>query len=601
MSTLRLYLRVLGLLGPERRLAITLALANLALAGVYFLEPMLFGRVVDALAAPQGHATRLIALWALAGFGGVLASVWVSLHADRLAHRRRLAAIAGFFEHAAALPLSFHGEHHTGRLSRIMQAGSGNLFGLWLGFFREHLATLLSILVMVPIALAMNWKLAVLMIALMVSFAVFNTIAVRRTHEAQAEVEELHHEISTRAGDVFGNVSVVQSFTRVGAEVVSLKQLMARVLTAQYPVLRGWAILSVINRASSTLTIVAIFALGAGLHGKGEVSVGDIVSFVGFSLMLIGRLEQFASFVSGLFFQTHSLRNFFDVLDQQAGVRDAQAALDLPRARGEVEFTGVDFGYDANVAALTDLNFHVKAGSTIAIVGPTGAGKSTALSLLYRAHDPQRGTIRIDGHDIRDLSIDSLRRNIGVVFQEPGLLYRSILENLRIGNPDADLSRVEAIARDAQAHAFISAKPEGYDTSVAERGRSLSGGERQRLAIARAMLKDAPILILDEATSALDNATEARIQRVFAKLTQGRTTFVIAHRLSTVRNADQIFVLDQGRLVERGRYDELVAQGGLFAELAQQGKFAPDAIANDGDETELDSDVATPASLALAA
>ncbi len=583
MNVLRLYLRVIGLLAPERKLAITLTLANLALAGIYFLEPLLFGQVVDALGAGAGaDAPRLIALWALAGFGGVAASVWISLHADRLAHRRRLAAIELFFAHGASLPLSFHGENHTGRLSRIMHGGVGNLFGLWLGFFREHLATLLAILVMVPVALYMNWKLALLMVGLMTSFAVFNAIAIRRTHKAQAEVEELHHEISTRASDVFGHVGVVQSFTRLGEEIGALRQMMARVLGAQYPVLRGWAVLSVLNRAASTLTIVAIFALGANLHAKGEVSVGNIVSFVGFSLMLIGRLEQFAGFISGLFFQTHSLRNFFDVLDTRPAIASQADAIDLGRARGDVVFDDVSFSYapadGMPVQAVRNLSFRAAAGSTVALVGPTGAGKTTALSLLYRAYDPQSGCIRIDGTDLRSLELDSLRRNIGVVFQEPGLFYRSIAENLKVADPHATPAQIEAAARAAEAHGFISAKPEGYDTLVAERGRSLSGGERQRLAIARAMLKNAPILILDEATSALDNGTEARIQKALTGLSQDRTTFVIAHRLSTVRNADLILVLDQGRLVESGRFDQLIAQGGLFAELADQGRFAPDAV-----------------------
>ena len=594
MSILRLYLRVLGLLAPERKLAITLALANLALAGVYFLEPMLFGRVVDALAAPgPSHAPRLIAWWALAGFGGVLASVWVSLHADRLAHRRRLAAIAAFFEHAAALPLAFHGEHHTGRLARIMNNGVSNLFNLWLSFFREHLATLLSIFVMIPIALAMNWKLALLMIALMVSFAVSNAIAVQRTHKAQGEVEELHHEIATRAGDVFGNVTVVQSFTRLSAEAAALKEMMTRVLAAQYPVLRGWAILSVLNRAASTLTIVAIFALGTSLHARGEVTVGGIVSFVGFSLMLIGRLEQFASFISGLFFQTQSLHDYFAVLDQRPAIVEPADAIELPRVRGEVVFDRVSFGYDPVQPALHELSFHAAAGSTIALVGPTGAGKTTALSLLYRAYDPSGGRITIDGHDIRAVTLDSLRRNIGMVFQDPGMFYRSILDNLRVGKPDADLAEIERAVAAAEAATFIANKPEGLETLVAERGRSLSGGERQRLAIARAMLKDAPILVLDEATSALDNATEARIQRALDALTRNRTTFVIAHRLSTVRNADLILVLDQGRLVEQGRFDELIRQGGLFAQLAEGGKFTPDA------QMTTDSGVETAESLAM--
>ncbi|MBA2079694.1 glucan ABC transporter ATP-binding protein/ permease [Rhodanobacter sp. PCA2] len=578
MPILRLYVRVLAMLAPERRLAIALAIANLALAGVYFLEPLLFGKVVDALSSPQaGAAPRLIALWALAGFGGVTAAVWTSLHADRLAHRRRLAAIAAFFEHAAALPLAFHGEYHTGRLARIMNNGVSNLFNLWLSFFREHLATLLSIIVMVPLALSMNWKLALLMIALMLSFAISNAVTVRRTHKAQGEVEELHNEIATRAGDVFGNVTVVQSFTRLRNEAAAMKAMMARVLAAQYPVLRGWAILSVLNRAASTLTIVAIFALGASLHARGEITVGGIVSFVGFAIMLIGRLEQFASFLSSLFFQTQSLQDFFAVLDARPTIVDAPGATALPRVRGEVVFDKVSFGYDPVQPALHDLSFRAAPGDTIALVGPTGAGKSTVLSLLYRAYDPSGGTVAIDGHDIRGVTLDSLRQNIGVVFQDPGMFYRSILDNLRVGKPDADLAEIERAVAAAEAAAFIARKPEGLETLVAERGRSLSGGERQRLAIARAMLKDAPILVLDEATSALDNATEVRIQRALDTLTRGRTTFVIAHRLSTVRNADLILVLENGRLVEQGRFDELIRQGGLFARLAEDGKFAPDA------------------------
>jgi len=579
---LKIYLRVLGLLAPEKGLAILLALANLGLAGVYFLEPWLFGRVVDALAGSKSaEAWRLIMTWAGVGFGGVVASVWVSLYADRLAHRRRQAAIAQFFEHAIALPLAFHGEHHTGRLLRIMHNGSSNLFGLWLGFFREHLATLLSILVMVPLALWINWKLALLMVGLMVSFATFNAIAMRRTHAKQGEVEELHHEISERAGDVLGNVLVVQSFTRHADEVVAIRDMMKRALAAQYPVLRGWAVLSVFNRAASTLTIVAIFALGASLNAKGEVSVGAIVSFVGFAMMLIGRLEQFASFISGLFFQTHSLGDFFAVLDAQADYAERPGAPDIPEpVRGEVVFENVSFGYDAARSALKNLSFRVRAGGTVALVGPTGAGKTTALSLLYRAYDPTSGRITIDGTDIRDVSLVSLRRHIAVVFQDPGLFYRSIADNLRIGDPDATHDELEEAARLAEAHSFIVVKPEGYATLVAERGRSLSGGERQRLAIARAMLKDAPILILDEATSALDNATEARIQRALNALTKDRTTFVIAHRLSTVRNADTILVLKDGELVEHGRYNELVRQGGLFAELDAQGRFVPDADEN---------------------
>jgi ATP-binding cassette subfamily B protein len=294
-------------------------------------------------------------------------------------------------------------------------------------------------------------------------------------------------------------------------------------------------------------------------------------------MLLIGRLEQFAAFISTLFFQTQSLEDFFAVLDERPAIVDKPNAPALTAVRGDVVFDHVSFGYDPVQPALHDLSFNVTAGSTIALVGPTGAGKTTALSLLYRAYDPSDGRITIDGQDIRDVSLESLRKNIGVVFQDPGMFYRSILENLRVGNPDANLTEIETAVAAAEAAGFIARKPEGFETMVSERGRSLSGGERQRLAIARAMLKNAPILVLDEATSALDNVTEVRIQRALNALTKGRTTFVIAHRLSTVRHADMILVLDQGRLVESGRFDELIRLGGLFAQLAADGKFAPDA------------------------
>jgi len=355
-----------------------------------------------------------------------------------------------------------------------------------------------------------------------------------------------------------------------------VRALSQRALAAQYPVLRGWAWLSVATRAASTLTVVGIFLLGASLNGKGEVTVGNIVTFSGFSMMLIGRLEQFAGFISALFFQTPSLKDFFAILDTRSVLKDAPNAASMQRVAGDVVFENVSFGYGDAHPALHSLSFRAKPGSTIALVGPTGAGKTTALSLLYRAHDPTQGRITIDGIDIRTVSLRALRSNIAVVFQDPGLLYRSIADNIRLGNPNATQQQIEASARAAEAHDFVVVKPEGYATLVAERGRSLSGGERQRLAIARAMLKDAPIQILDEATSALDNATEARIQRALAALTKGRTTFVIAHRLTTVREADLILVLKGGRLVEQGTYDELISRGGLFAELNAQGTFIAD-------------------------
>jgi ATP-binding cassette subfamily B protein len=291
-------------------------------------------------------------------------------------------------------------------------------------------------------------------------------------------------------------------------------------------------------------------------------------------MMLIGRLEQLAGFISALFQQTPSLRDFFDILDLPLAEGERAGKPLLQVTRGEVVFENVSFRYGDGPYAIRNLNFRAAPGATIALVGSTGAGKSTALSLLYRAYEPSSGRILIDGTDIRTVSLASLRDQIGVVFQDAGLLYRSIADNIRVGDPEATEASIVAAARAAEAHEFIVVKPGGYETLVAERGTSLSGGERQRLAIARAMVKDAPILVLDEATSALDNTTEQRIQVALQTLTEGRTTFVIAHRLSTVRHADLIIVMRDGQIGEQGTFDELMALDGAFAELNRQGRFS---------------------------
>jgi ATP-binding cassette subfamily B protein len=263
------------------------------------------------------------------------------------------------------------------------------------------------------------------------------------------------------------------------------------------------------------------------------------------------------------------LQEFFNVLDAVPAVRDRPDAIDPGRLSGMVEFKDVSFSYDGKRPAVEDLSFTALPGQTVALVGPTGAGKSTAIALLHRAFDPQSGFIRVDGMDVRGLTLTSLRRNIGVVFQEALLFDRSIADNLRVGKPDATDEELRIAAAGAQALEFIERSERGFETNAGERGRMLSGGERQRLSIARALLKDPPILILDEATSALDAVTEAKVNAALDEVMRGRTTFVIAHRLSTIRNATRILVFDGGHVIESGTFDELVAKSGRFAELAR--------------------------------
>jgi glucan exporter ATP-binding protein len=297
------------------------------------------------------------------------------------------------------------------------------------------------------------------------------------------------------------------------------------------------------------------------------------VSFVAFAGLLIGKLDQLSGFVARVFMEAPTIASFFELLDTQAAITERPGAKPLENVRGNVRYEQVTFRYGVGQQGVFDLEFEAKAGQTIALVGPTGSGKTTTLAMLQRLRDPDEGRILVDGVDIRDTTLDSLRHSIAVVFQDAGLFNRSIGENIGVGRPDATEEEVERAARMAEAHEFIMRKPLGYDFKAGERGAGLSGGERQRIAIARAILKNAPILILDEATSALDTETEGKIKRGLEALRRGRTTFIIAHRLSTVANADVILVLDQGRIIERGTFSQLVEKGGLFSRLVAEGDF----------------------------
>jgi len=366
---------------------------------------------------------------------------------------------------------------------------------------------------------------------------------------------------------------VVQSYARFASEMQAMRTIMAELLMAQYPVLTWWGLLTVLTRTAATITVVAIYAVGALLVAQGKITVGEIVAFVGFSGLLIGKLDLLSGFAVRIFQYAPTLTSFFDLLDATDGVREKPDAKPLTDITGNVSYENVTFRFRHSDQGVFNIDLDAAAGKTIALVGPTGAGKTTTLALLQRLRPLDAGRISIDGQDIADVTLASLRHNMAVVFQDAGLFNRSIAENIRIGRPEATDAEVEDAAKLAEAHDFITRKPAGYAFVIGERGASLSGGERQRIAIARAILKDAPILILDEATSALDVETEARIKRALDRLRAGRTTFIIAHRLSTVANADTILVLDAGRIVERGSFRELVAKGGLFARLVREGGF----------------------------
>ncbi len=566
MSLFQIYARALQYLAVHKLRVSAIVIANIVLAVITIAEPILFGRIIDAISSKQG-VTPMLLMWAGLGVFNTVAFVLVAREADRLAHTRRSTLITEAFGRIISMPLSWHTQRGTSNALHTLLRACETLFGLWLEFMRQHLSTAVALTLLIPTAFAMDVRLSLVLVVLGVLYVIIGKIVMTRTKEGQASVEDHYHTVFSHVSDSISNVSVVHSYNRIEAETRELKNFTQKLISAQLPVLDWWALASALNRMASTISMMAILVIGTYLVQKGELGVGDVIAFIGFANLLIGRLDQMKAFVTQIFEARAKLEDFF-VLEDSVREREEPAdAGELNHVRGEVEFRDVSFNFANSNEGLRDVNFIAKAGQTIAIVGPTGAGKTTLVNLLQRVHEPAGGKILVDGVDISTVTRKSLRRSIATVFQDAGLLNRSICDNIRLGREDASLVEVMAAAEAAAAADFIEGRQSGYDTRVGERGNRLSGGERQRIAIARAILKNAPILVLDEATSALDVETENRVKVAIDNLRKDRTTFIIAHRLSTVREADLVIFMDQGKIVEMGGFNELSQSNGRFAAL----------------------------------
>ncbi|WP_154720298.1 glucan ABC transporter ATP-binding protein/ permease [Ciceribacter sp. T2.26MG-112.2] len=566
MSLFQVYIKALKYLSAYRFRVSLVVIANIVLAMITIIEPILFGRIIDAI-SEKGDAKTMLIAWGGFGVFNTIAYVLVAREADRLAHGRRADLLTEAFGRIISMPLSWHHQRGTSNALHTLLRASETLFGLWLEFMRTHLATAVALALLIPTAFSMDWRLSSVLVVLSVLYILIGKTVMNRTKEGQASVESHYHTVFSHVSDSISNVSVLHSYNRIEAETRALKQYAQQLLAAQYPVLDWWAIASALNRIASTVSMLIILVIGTILVQNGELKVGDIIAFTGFAGLLIGRLDQMRQFATQIFEARSKLEDFYRLEDAVQEREEPAGAAELKDVRGDVEFRNVSFDFANTTQGVHDVSFSVKAGQTIAIVGPTGAGKTTLINLLQRVHEPQKGSILIDGTDIRTVTRKSLRHSIATVFQDAGLLNRSIQENIQLGREDATEEEILKAAEAAAATDFIESRLSGLTTLVGERGNRLSGGERQRIAIARAILKNAPILVLDEATSALDVETEERVKSAIDRLRQNRTTFIIAHRLSTVREADIVLFLDHGRIVEMGSYDQLSASGGRFASL----------------------------------
>ncbi|NEJ70005.1 glucan ABC transporter ATP-binding protein/ permease [Rhizobium phaseoli] len=566
MTLFKVYARALRYLSAYKLRVSLVVVANIVLATITIAEPILFGRIIDAISG-KGEVKPILFMWATFAVFNTVAFVLVAREADRLAHGRRATLLTEAFGRIISMPLGWHHQRGTSNALHTLLRACETLFGLWLEFMRNHLSTVIALALLIPTAMAMDLRLSAVLMVLAVAYWLIGRVVMSRTKDGQASVENHYHTVFSHVSDSISNVSVLHSYNRIEAETKALKSFADRLLEAQYPVLDWWAIASALNRMASTIAMMVVLIIGTILVQAGQLRVGDVIAFIGFANLLIGRLDLMRQFATQIFEARSKLEEFYALEDSVREREEPAGNGEIKDVKGAIEFRDVSFGFGNSSQGLHNVSFSVKAGQTVAIVGPTGAGKTTLVNLLQRVYDAQGGQILVDGTDITKVTRKSLRRHIATVFQDAGLLNRSISDNIRLGREGASEEDMRRAAEAAAAADFIETREDRYDTHVGERGNKLSGGERQRIAIARAILKDAPILVLDEATSALDVETENRVKAAIDNLRQNRTTFIIAHRLSTVREADMVLFLDDGRVVEQGSFDELSHSNGRFAAL----------------------------------
>ncbi len=562
--------RIFRLGWPYRvRLAAALVLTVLG-AGIALVVPLGLRELVDAVFQEENRALLntltlalvvLFVLRAAAAFGGKYLLGWTG---ERVVADLRKKV----YRHLHRQSLRFFEDHRTGDLTSRLTNDVGSVRSAVKDALSNLLTQSLSLVGSVALMVVLNWRLSLIIFLIVPAVTGFAIYFGRKIRALARDIQDRLADTTAVAEEALASIRVVKAFARSDYEVDRYNEAVEDLFgTARYRVLVSALFESTVGLLFFA-ALVAIFWYGGIEVLAGRLTEGDLVAFVFYAFNIARSVGSMSQLYSTFNSAAGATERLFDLLDTEPGLRDTPDATALPPIEGHVRLEHVTFAYDEGVPVLHDISLDVAPGQTVAFVGPSGAGKSTLMSLIPRFYAPQTGRVLVDGHDLSTVTRRSLREQIASVSQEVQLFNTTIGDNIRYGRLDASDEAVAEAARAANAHDFIVDMPDGYDTAVGERGVKLSGGQRQRVAIARALLRDARLLLLDEATSSLDSASEALVQEALERLMEGRTTFIIAHRFSTVQTADRLFVLDDGRIVQRGTHAELMQEEGLYRRLA---------------------------------